>query len=64
MKKYLLFVFDDYYPCGGFEDYVGLFDTIELAHEHWKNTAREYTLSNCQIVDCTTYEIVKEDRLD
>jgi hypothetical protein len=29
MKRYLLFAFDKYYPKGGWEDFIGSFDTIE-----------------------------------
>ena len=61
MKKYLLFTFSNYYPCGGFEDYVDIFDTIEDAYNFWINTIDKD--SNCQIVDYTTLKIVKEESL-
>lgn len=28
-KRYLLFVYPEYYPCGGFDDLVDDFDTLE-----------------------------------
>lgn len=31
MKRYFLFEYDDYYPGGGMNDFVGDFDTIEEA---------------------------------
>ena len=64
MKRYLLFTFANYYPCGGFEDYIDVFDTIEDAHNYWLNSPSNYRDTNCQIVDLKTLEIVKEDSLD
>ena len=60
MKKYLLFTFNEYYPCGGFEDYVGAFDSIEEAYNDWNNIPYSKKKCNCQIVDYITLEIVKE----
>jgi len=31
MKKYLCFVYDRHYPCGGFNDFIGEADSIEEA---------------------------------
>lgn len=31
MKRYLLFLFDDYYPQGGWGDFQGDFDSVEAA---------------------------------
>ncbi len=31
MKRYLLFIGHDYYPCGGWDDFVGDFDSAEQA---------------------------------
>ncbi len=31
MKKYLAFCWDQYYPSGGWQDFVGMFDTKEEA---------------------------------
>lgn len=32
MKRYLVFSFDQYYPCGGWNDFKGSFDTYEEAY--------------------------------
>jgi hypothetical protein len=64
MKKYLLFIFKNYYPFGGFEDYVDIFDSIEDAHNYWLNIPLIDRDTNCQIVDLKTLKIVKEDSLD
>jgi hypothetical protein len=61
MKRYLLFTFGNYYPFGGFEDYVDSFDTIEDAYNFWLNIPEIDRHTNCQIVDYTTLKIVKED---
>ncbi len=29
MKRYMLFEFDKYYPCGGMSDFTGSFDSLE-----------------------------------
>lgn len=63
MKKYLLFTFSNYYPCGGFEDYIESFDTIEDAYNTWLNIPSIDRDANCQIVDYTTLKIVKEESL-
>jgi len=31
MKRYLLFMAETYYPSGGWEDFIGEFDTIDEA---------------------------------
>lgn len=31
MKQYLLFAYPGYYPCGGWNDFCGEFDTVEDA---------------------------------
>lgn len=31
IKRYVIFAYDDFYPCGGFEDFKSSFDTIEEA---------------------------------
>ena len=64
MRKYLLFTFKNYYPCGGFEDYIDIFNTIDDAHNYWLNIPLIDRDTNCQIVDLKTLKIVKEDSLD
>lgn len=34
MKRFLLFVGDTYYPCGGWRDFKGSFDTEDEARAH------------------------------
>ena len=33
MKRFLLFGYDHYYPCGGWEDFIGDFDTLGEAKD-------------------------------
>lgn len=35
-EKYLLFAFEDYYPCGGWEDFQGKFESLDDAIEFLK----------------------------
>jgi hypothetical protein len=37
MKPYLLFAGDDYYPCGGWQDYKGDFNSESEAMEYLAN---------------------------
>lgn len=37
MKKYLLFAGDYYYPAGGFNDFIGSFDSIDEAKQAYAN---------------------------
>lgn len=60
MKKYLLFTFGDYYPYGGFDDYIDSFNTIEDAYNYWYSIPEIDRDVNCQIVDYETLKIVKE----
>ena len=55
MKRYLLFSGNDYYPTGGWGDFVDDFDTIEEAEAY----ARKEPLSEWQwwhIIDTETKE--------
>lgn len=59
MKRYLLFIFETYYPSGGFLDYGGSFDTVEEAKSHVLNLKKDDPfLENVQIVDSETEEII------
>jgi hypothetical protein len=50
VKRYLLFCVECYYPSGGWQDFVGLFDSLEEAKEHLSWDQR--------IVDSQTGEII------
>ena len=63
MKRYLLFTFSNYYPSGGFEDYIDIFDTINDAYIYWLNIPIIDRDANCQIVDYNTLKIVAEYKL-
>jgi hypothetical protein len=52
MKRYLLFAGDDYYPAGGFEDFIKDFDSIEDA----ENCLPTLSFDWYQIVDQETGE--------
>ena len=47
MKRFLLFGFDTYYPCGGMEDFFGDFDTLDEA----KKFPPRHGRNNYQIFD-------------
>ena len=54
VKKYLVFMFDDYYPGGGWNDFVNSFDSIEEG----KKVIWDEKQDNSQIVDSHTGEII------
>lgn len=53
-KKFIVFVYDKYYPLGGLEDIKGNYDTLDEARKvveaHW---------DNAYIVDRDTWEIIE-----
>ena len=49
MKRYLVFAFDDYYPCGGWEDFIKDFDNDYAALQ----CALGSKEPNRQIIDLT-----------
>lgn len=56
MKRYLLFAFSDYYPCGGWSDFVKDFDTVDELREYI-NTGDMPSHDNVQIVDIQDYQL-------
>jgi hypothetical protein len=57
MKRFLLFSYDDYYPCGGWNDFDGDFDTVEAAKEYV--LAQPYKSDAYTVVDTTTKQVVE-----
>lgn len=58
LKQYLLFSGQQYYPGGGMSDFIGSFDTIELAKkEIWEN---RYFDDWFQIFDSESMTIIYE----
>lgn len=39
---YHLFLYDQYYPCGGLNDYCGKFSSVENALEYAKQSTNDY----------------------
>lgn len=58
MKRFLLFTWGKYEPCGGWRDLTGSFDTREEAHARFM-TGVAYS-DQMQIVDSATGEVVDE----
>lgn len=61
MKRYLAFMYSDYYPDGGWNDFVGSFSTIDEAFAFCDKAAQEslqkyYTAKNIQIIDTVTLQ--------
>ena len=58
MRTYILFAGSTYYPSGGWNDFHGLFNSVEAAVEHVANT-------NCDwwhVADALEQRIVKEGK--
>jgi hypothetical protein len=61
MKKYLLFIYSNYYPDGGLNDFEKDFDTIPEAEQYCRDIYSEkyFTGKTFQIVDYEDMKIVK-----
>ena len=57
MKRYLTFCGYDYYPAGGWDDFRGDFESLELAKAHCDDSKREDLVDWCQIVDTGTRRV-------
>jgi len=55
MSNYLLFSGSDYYPCGGWEDFISAHETLEEAH---KAGLALYEPDWWHVVDTTIMHIV------
>src|SRR5580704_12587199 len=66
MKHYLVFIFENYYPSGGWGDFVDSFDTIERAYSEFEGqrakiigrTGSAQTEISGHIIDSQDGEIV------
>ncbi len=58
MNRFLLFDGDNYYPCGGWGDFRGAYDTLDEAIKAAESC--EQSFSWWHIVDMETLQIVKE----
>lgn len=60
MKRYLAFCFQLYYPYGGWDDYIGDFDTIEEAKTALRKHAAEenFYQTTLQVVDTKTKKCI------
>lgn len=59
MKRFLLFSFPEYYPCGGMGDVKHQFDTIEEARAWLGKEENLYDLSEyAYLFDCEKREVV------
>lgn len=61
MKRYLIFQYDKYYPCGGFHDFINAHDTLEEATKEFTRIVKDLDLGYgfCDIVDMETLKIVR-----
>jgi hypothetical protein len=60
LKRFLLFTFAAYYPCGGWGDFEGDFDTAEEAIAAAKNDKPELY----QVIDSETKKDVADNEGD
>ncbi len=64
MKRYAVFMYDNYYPSGGWHDFVEAFDSIEEAKKHAVNIVKDYDFVDFHIVDLNEMKIIKQDGED
>jgi hypothetical protein len=53
LKRYLLFCGDDYYPAGGWDDFVGSFDTKDEADD-----------AAAQLADANWHQIIDAEEIE
>jgi len=52
--KYALFVYDEYYPQGGWNDLFGVYETFEKANSQYKKLKKKKKYDFFQIVNLET----------
>jgi hypothetical protein len=52
--KYALFACETYYPCGGWNDLFGVYETFKKAHSQYKKLKRKSKYDYFQIVNLET----------
>lgn len=60
MKQYLLFAGNDYYPNGGAEDLVGLYENLDDALEAHNQTIYEYEGGWAHVYSLVEMRIIAE----
>jgi len=63
MKRVLVFGSDNYYPCGGVDDVVGIYETLEGAQEAIR-TGDVASWDNYQILDTVTMKAYTYSEVD
>jgi hypothetical protein len=61
MSRFALFAGDHYYPCGGMEDLVGRYESLEAAREAFASrlmSVTDFGQDWYQIVDLVSFEVV------
>lgn len=58
MKRFALFACDQYYPCGGWDDFKGSFDSVHDALTELATTSCDWW----HIIDLTSGEKIEEGR--
>lgn len=58
-KRYLVFTYSDYYPCGGLEDIKEQFNTYEEVKDYLLSYP-DYYIDNLTVFDCETREEIQD----
>lgn len=61
MKRFLLFVFDHYYPSGGFNDLDSSHDTVQEAVEMGNEKVPDGAMASFHVFDLEVRKIVNID---
>lgn len=59
MKRFILFIWDNYYPLGGMNDFKGCFDNLESAVELADSCIEFKDCEHYQIYDTHDMKVVK-----
>ena len=58
MKRYIVFLYDTYYPDGGWRDFHNSYDTLTEAREAADSKMSQYENNNCHVIDMETWKVV------
>lgn len=58
MKRYWLFMFSNYYPQGGMNDFSESFDTVEDCHKKYNDECEKWEYDHYQIFDMGNKQMI------
>lgn len=60
MKNLMLFGYDDYYPCGGINDFIGFYSSVEEVQQYLSEL--KYKCDEYEVFDISKNEVIYSTR--